>query len=111
MADRIPRTYSRYTVEAVELLGELIRVGRRERRWTQAELAERAGVGVRTLNRIEQGDPSVRVGTAFELAALVGASLFHADHERLSMDLDRTRARAAVLPDRIRSARKVKDDF
>ncbi len=106
-----PRAYSHYTLEALQLLGEQIRLGRRERRWTQAELAERAGVSVRTLNRVEHGDPRVALGTAFELATLVGVPLFHADRERLSMDLERTRARSAVLPQRVRRGGAVDDEF
>lgn len=105
------RAYSRYTVEALQLLGEQIRLGRRERGWSQADLAERAGIGVRTLNRVEHGDPRVAIGTAFELAALVGVPLFHVDRERLTMDLERTRARSAVLPQRVRARREVDDEF
>lgn len=105
-----PRTYSQYTLEAIELLGEQIRVGRRERRWTQSDLAERAGIGVRTLNRVENGDPRVSLGTAFELAALTGVALFQADRERLSIDLDRTRARSALLG-RVRNRGEVDDNF
>lgn len=105
-----PRTYSPYTLEAIELLGEQIRIGRRARRWTQADLAERAGIGIRTLNRVENGDPRVTLGTAFELAALTGVALFQADRERLSMDLDRTRAQSAVLG-RVRRKDDVDDDF
>jgi transcriptional regulator with XRE-family HTH domain len=95
----------------MRLLGEQIRIGRRERRWAQWELAERAGIGVRTLNRVEHGDPRVSLGTAFELAALVGVPLFHSDRERLSMDLDRARARSTVLPQRVRPGTGVDDDF
>lgn len=106
-----PRTYSPYTIDALQLLGEQIRLGRRERGWTQAELAERAGIGIRTLNRVEGGDPRVAVGTTFELAALAGVPLFHADRERLTMDLERTRARSVVLPKRVRPTRVVDDEF
>jgi transcriptional regulator with XRE-family HTH domain len=104
-----PRAYSHYTLEAVSLLGEQIRLGRRERRWTQAELAERVGIGVRTLNRVENGDARVTLGTAFELAALTGVTLFQADRERLSLELDRTRARSAVLG-RVRRRKDEIDD-
>lgn len=110
-SESYPRAYSPYAIGAVELLGEQIRLGRRERRWTQAELADRAGIGVRTLNRVERGEPRVALGTVFELAALVGVPLFHADRGRLSMDLERTRARSIVLPARIRAPGGVEDDF
>ncbi len=50
-----------------------IRVLRAERRWTQAELAERIGVSRNSINAIENGrhDPSLplafRIAKAFEL--------------------------------------------
>jgi len=106
------RVFSPYTIEAAQLLGEQIRLARRGRRWSQRELAERAGITPGTLIKIERGDPSVRLGTAFEAASLVGVPLFHADRSRLTLDLDRTRARAALLPERIRSREEdVKDEF
>lgn len=105
-----PRTYSRYTLEAVQLLGEQISIGRRERRWSQAELAERAGISIRTLNRVEHGDPRVTLGTAFELATLTGVTLFQTDRDRLSSDLDRTRAQSAVLGG-VRRKDEIDDDF
>jgi len=106
------RTYSPYALEVAQLLGEQIRLGRRSRRWSQRELAERAGITAGTLIKIERGDPSVRLGTAFEVASLVGVALFHADRSRLTLDLDRTRARSALLPERVRPSREeVKDEF
>src|SRR4051794_16752743 len=96
-----PRAYSSYTLEAVQLLGELIRISRRGRGWTQVELAERAGISRRTLQKIERGDPAATIGLVFELAALVGVPLFQPDNERLSMDLDRAKARSALLPKRV----------
>jgi transcriptional regulator with XRE-family HTH domain len=106
----IDRPFSQYTIEAIQLLGERIRRGRRERRWTQADLAARATVSIRTLNRVENGDPRVSLGTAFELATLTGNTLFQADQERLSMDLDRTRARNSLLG-RVRHKGELDDDF
>lgn len=107
-----PRAYSLYAAEAAQLLGERIRIARRERRWSQRELAERAGITPGTLIKVERGDLGVRLGTAFELAALVGVPLFHADGSRLTLDLDRTRARGALLPERVRSRGEgVNDEF
>lgn len=105
-------TYAPYTLEAAELLGEQISIARRQRRWSQRDLAERAGVTPRTLAKVERGDPSVGLGTAFELASLVGVPLFHEDRGPLSLDLDRTRARSALLPARVRGRKgKLVDDF
>jgi transcriptional regulator with XRE-family HTH domain len=106
------RSYSPYTVEAARLLGAQIRLARRERRWSQRELADRAGITPETLSKVERGDVSVGLGTAFEMATLVGVPLFHEDRSRLTIDLDRTRDRAALLPQRVRTRLgDVKDDF
>jgi len=43
-------------------LGALVRQGRLARRWTVAELAERARVGTATLKRIEKGATSASLG-------------------------------------------------
>jgi transcriptional regulator with XRE-family HTH domain len=95
------------------LLGAEIRLARRERRWSQDELAARAGITPRTLSKIEHGDMSVGLGAAFEAAALVGVPLFYAERSRLSADLDRAEARSALLPrpPRARPGDEVKDEF
>jgi transcriptional regulator with XRE-family HTH domain len=113
MAQKHPRPHSPYAIEAARLLGARIRLARRERRWSQDELAARAGITPRTVYKIEHGDLSVGLGAAFEAAALLGVPLFHADRSRLSADLDRTEARSALLPrpSRARPDDKVKDDF
>lgn len=108
-----PRPHSPYAAEAARLLGARIRLARRERRWSQDELAARAGITARTLSKIERGDLSVGLGAAFEAAALVGVPLFDADRSRLSTELDRAAARSALLPrpSRARSDTDVHDDF
>lgn len=113
MRQKRPRPHSPYAAEAARLLGAEIRLARRERRWSQDELAGRAGITARTLSKIEHGDMSVGLGAAFEAAALVGVVLFHAERSRLSADLDRAQARSALLPRpaRARPGDEVKDDF
>jgi transcriptional regulator with XRE-family HTH domain len=106
------RLYSRETIEAAQLLGAQVALSRRERRWSARDLAERAGITPPTLRKVERGDPTVSIGVAFEVARLVGVPLFHEDRTRLTLDLDRTRDRAAVLPQRVRMpADGLKDDF
>ncbi|MCY4423877.1 MAG: helix-turn-helix transcriptional regulator [Acidimicrobiaceae bacterium] len=85
-------------------------LARRERRWTLAELAERVGVSVVTMRKVERGDPSVALGTAFEAAALVGVPLFHQDSARRSVEGEVVNSRLAVLPATVRP-RRVDDDF
>jgi transcriptional regulator with XRE-family HTH domain len=100
-------------VEAAQLLGAQIRLARRERRWTQEELAARSGITARTVSKIEHGDLSVSLGAAFEAAALLGVPLFYAERSRLTTDLDRVKARSALLPrpPRPRPPTQVHDEF
>lgn len=84
--------------EAAALLGQRVRLGRRERRWTVAELAERVGVSHVTITKVERGDPTVALGTAFEAAALVGVTLFDDDPTRRRIEAEGISNRLAVLP-------------
>lgn len=113
MAGKRLRPYSPYAVTAARLLGARIRLARRERRWSQDELATRAGISPRTLSKVEHGDLSVGLGAALETAALLGVPLFHPDRSRLSVDLDHTEARSALIPrpSRARPEDDVNDDF
>ncbi len=107
------RTYSRYTREAGTLLGKLIKLGRKERKWTESELANRAGISRATLQKIEKGNLNVAMGLIFEAAVLVGVKLF--DEERSSLVSHSSRAddKLAVLPNTVRKRGKVSvdDDF
>lgn len=103
--------YSPRTIEAAALLGSRIRMGRRERRWTLEELAQRVGIGVVTMRKIEQGDPSVGLGIAFEAANLTGVALFHEEPSRLSLEAARVDDRLAVLPRLVRKPTRVDNDF
>jgi transcriptional regulator with XRE-family HTH domain len=105
------RNYSPRALDAAALLGARIRLGRRERRWTLEELAERVGIGVVTMRKIEQGDPSVGLGLAFEAANLTGVALFHEEASRLALETARIDDRLAVLPRRVRKPIQVDNDF
>ena len=105
------RTYSPLTVEAARLLGARVRLARRERGWTLQELAERVGVAHPTMRKVERGDPSVRLGVAFEAATLVGVPLFHEDRARRRLEAGRVEDRLAVLPQLVRKPAELDDDF
>ena len=98
------------TVEAGRLLGSRVRQARRERRWTVVELAERVGVSPVTIRKVEKGDLTVALGTAFEAAALVGVALFHDNPARRALESEYAAARLAVLPAAVRPS-PVDDDF
>ena len=112
MAKPAQRPYSRYSREAVGLLGQLIRQARIARKLTTIELAERADLSRGLVVRIEKGDPGCSIGAVFEAAAIVGVRLFDADQARMT-DMVRTQAAAlTLLPRSVRVPKtKVRDDF
>jgi len=95
--------------EAATLLGAEIRQARIARRWTVRELAERAGVSPPTLQKVERGDPTVALGTAFDAATLVGVPLFYADSSRLADDAARVR-HPTLLAQAVRRPRRALDN-
>lgn len=95
---RKPQTYSRATQDAVALLGLHIATARRQRRFTAADLAQRAGISLTTLRNAERGVPTVAVGIVFELATLLGIRLFGAEPGNLRDLVDRQADRLALLP-------------
>lgn len=106
------RTYSKYALEAVTLLGEQIKLGRKQRKWSEKNLAERAGISRATLQKIERGEMSCAIGLVFEVATLVGVNLFEQDKLPLSRHIEQTRDKIALLPKRIKvKAKVVHDDF
>lgn len=106
------RSYARYTVAAINLLGSLIQIERKARRMTAQELADRVGINRGTLQRLEGGDPKIELGAAFEACAILGIRLFDEDAQGLTARLDEAGKRLALLPLRTRAGRlKVSDDF
>jgi DNA-binding XRE family transcriptional regulator len=93
-------------------LGKLIRLGRKERKMTEEDLAGRAGISRRTLQKIERGDLKCEIGLVFEVANLVGVKLF-GDEESVNLYRNKNRIDAilALLPKRVRSIVKVDDEF
>lgn len=109
MADK--KVLSRYTIEALILLGKRIQFGRKQRRWSESELASRAGISRATLQKIERGDPGASVGTVFELAALVGEVLFEPEVRGLKARINAVDDKLAILPQKIRKPKHSFDDF
>jgi len=101
--------YSPTVYDAASLLGAEITQARLARRWTVRELAERAGISPATLQKVERGNPSVALGTAFDAATLVGVPLFYADGARLADEAARAR-RPTVLPRAVRHPRRELDN-
>jgi len=104
------RIYSAYTLEAAHLLGKLVRLGRAQKKITTQDLADRAGISRGLLLRIEKGNPKCEIGTVFEVAALVGVTLFNADSDALSSNVEHIEDKLALLPKTIHKSRKAIDD-
>jgi len=104
------RTYSRLTREAAILLAKQIQLGRKQRKWTESELADRAGISRATLQKIEKGDLSVAIGLVFEVAALAGVALFDVERTSLTSHIARTEDKLALLPSSVRKRKKLVDD-
>lgn len=111
-ASPVNRTYLRQTRDAAEMLGKLIRLGRKERKMTEEELSGRAGISRRTLQKIERGDLKCEIGLVFEVANIVGVKLF-SDEENLNRYSYTSRIddKLALLPKRVRRVVTVDDDF
>jgi len=112
MAKPQNRAYSRYSLEALSLLGQLIRAARIEQKITGEEMASRMGVSRSLIQRIEKGDPGCTIGAVFEAAAIVGVPLFESDKERLAAHRTNTGEILQLLPKMARKSRRaVNDDF
>jgi transcriptional regulator with XRE-family HTH domain len=111
MAKVSNRVRSRYTDEALLLLGKMIRAARIEHKWSTQELAERAGISRPMLSRMEEGNPNCSIGAVFEVAAILGIKLFDSDKREVSEMRHQIESRLALLPKSIRKPVKVKDEF
>jgi transcriptional regulator with XRE-family HTH domain len=106
------RIYSETVLDIARLLGAQVRQARIQREWTVRELAERAGISAPTLLKVEHGDPSVALGTAFDLAVLTGVPLFFEDRVRLASEASRAQERTVLLARRVRPSAEEPDyDF
>ncbi len=109
---KVTRVYSHYTIEAVSLMGKLIRLKRIDKKMTAQDLSDRVGISRGLLQRIEKGDPKCEIGVTFEIASLLGISLFDTSGNSLTEHIDRIEDKLIVLPKAVHQPRKgVDDDF
>ena len=104
------RTYSKYAQEAVLLLGKQIKLARKQRKWSEQNLADRAGISRATLQKIENGEMTCAIGLVFETAALTGINLFEQDKVPLHITMGNVNNKIALLPRRIKTGTMVVDD-
>lgn len=90
-------------VRAIAKLGRDISLARRRRRLSQASLAERSGVGVNTVRRLEKGEPNGSIEHLARILHVLG------ELERLEKLLDTPSDEVGLLmmdedlPQRVRS--------
>jgi transcriptional regulator with XRE-family HTH domain len=98
---RLPEPVTR----AIAKLGRDISLARRRRRLTQASLADRSGIGVNTVRRLEKGEPSGSIEHLARLLYVLG------ELERLEKLLDTGTDEVGLLmmdedlPERVRTRR------
>lgn len=59
-------------VKLLQELGENIRLARLRRKFSSEQVAERAGIGRKTLYHIEQGSPTVAMGNYLQVLFVLG---------------------------------------
>src|SRR5215475_3446346 len=112
MAKPEHRAYSRQNQEALEVLAQMIRAGRMDRKMTAQEMANRAGISRPLLRRIETADPGCAIGSVFEVAVLAGVPLFGGEPDRLEAQRSMLAEKLRLLPQRARKPKRViHDDF
>lgn len=112
MVKPLSRPFSQYSLDALALLGQLVRESRITKAMTTTDLASRAGISRALLQRIERGDPGCSIGVVFEVATICGVSLFEQGKQQLSYELTRHGEKMALLPKAVRSGIVGgKDDF
>lgn len=106
------KSYLKYSRDAVTFLGQQIKLERKKRKLSESDFAERSGIARSTLQRIEKGDPSVEIGTVFNVAHIAGIKLFATESNFTSL-LNQASDKLALLPKRIHNKNKkeVFDEF
>lgn len=88
--------------EAVQLLGSNLKAARLRRRLPQSVIAERSGVSINTLSKLENGDCGVTIGNVAAVMNALGllgmvSDLASSEQDRTGLMLEERR-----LPQRVR---------
>jgi transcriptional regulator with XRE-family HTH domain len=92
----------------MKTLGEMIRAARRERGFTQQQLAERTGTSRPTINRIESGRPNVVWSTVMTVCWILDIPT---DPDEMDAERRTRLLTANSAIQRIRSKKGIDDDF
>lgn len=87
---------------AVAQLGVNLRTARIKRRLTQKMVADRSGISLNTLSKLENGDPGIAVGIVGAVLLALGLDNALASVASPERDLDGMILEEAALPQRVR---------
>lgn len=92
-------------LEEIKHLGSYIRIARKRRQKTMAEVAERLNLGYQTVVRIEKGDPGVAMAAYMSVLWLLEldrqfTAAVHPDHDITGKALELSRLPERVMPKR-----------
>lgn len=90
----------------IKKLGSDIAIARRRRKFSQQRLADGAGVGIATVQRLEGGDPGVSIGNLMMVLVTLGESQRLADLIDMSKDDVGLLISADDLPKKIRTPKR-----
>ena len=94
----------------LQRLGESIRIARKRRVWTIADLASKMNVSSPTIIALEKGQPTVSLGILFSAFWILGLDQelqnLAMPHDSKGIDIANSR-----LPQRVRPSRKLDNDF
>jgi len=102
---------SRVTKNTVSYLGNLIRLARKERGFSQEELSKRLNVSRSKIERIESGNTKVSIGSVFEACYILGIPLFGGDKEHINNLSGMLSYMNKLLPDSIPNKIIIDDNF
>jgi transcriptional regulator with XRE-family HTH domain len=95
---------------ALKKLGEDLSSARRRRRITKALMAERAGIAINTLTRIERGDPAASMAAWASAFFVLGFTEKLRDLADPSQDLTGLMLEEERLPKRVRYSKRKGDE-
>lgn len=96
--------------QALKELSSRIRLARKRRQWTLAELSKKMGVSAPTLIALEKGEPTVSLGVLVSALWILGleSELRTLTHPN---DIEGFKLMDARLPKKVRVKRKIDNDF
>lgn len=112
----MPRTSFRQPLPQAVLdrtagLGAFIRLARIHRRWSQALLAEKAGISIMTLRSAERGSPAITLGTWVALLWAMGLDDLLVPLTDAASDREGIALTKPTQGQRVRARRILDDDF